>query len=475
MRSIRLAYLLFSALLVCLVAVGTASAQFAGGGFGRGGFGGGGFGGGFGVGGISIDADGIVATLSPQASESLAAERRKLLAGSPIAGRDKSGLRKVSLARLCERLKAAVAAAGDPPKNGTEKQAEADLVDLLLLGGLERISYVLVDPERNDIVLAGPADKGVIDGKGNVVAAGSGRPLMRLEDLVIAMASIDRARNGGIRCSIDPTPEGIAKLRAFLADQRAMGPDSDVVLRGMEQAVGMQNVSVGGVPSDSRFAQVLVAADYKLKRIGMGLEPSGLREVPSYLSMVPSGAATSALPRFWLEPAYEPLIRDPDELAWKFPGRSMKCLSESDAFDGKAVQRGKAPADPSAAKWCERFSANYDELAAKHPIFRDLDNCVDLAVVAALIHARQLDARAGIDLSILKDPSKLGLAKYQVPSKVQTVATGTKKGGRWVLSASGGVLVQPWEIASKVFETPDAAKPRLEALAGRPAAGWWWD
>lgn len=470
MRSIRPGTL-FSALLVCLVAVGPARAQFGGmGGFGRGGFGRGGFGG---VGGIAIDAGGIVTTLAPKASESLAAERRQLLSASPIAGRDKSGLRKVSLARVCEQLKTAVAQAEGP--KGAAKPAEADLVDLMLLGGLERISYVLVDPERKDIVLAGPADKGVIDGQGNVVAAGSGRPLMRLEDLVIAMASIDQARNGGIRCSIDPAPEGIAKLRAFLAEQRVMGPDADVVLRAMEQAVGMQNVSVGGVPSDSRFAQVLVAADYKLKRIGMGLEPSGVREVPSYLSMVPAGAATSALPRFWLEPAYEPLIRDPDELAWKFPGRSMKCLSESDAFDGKAVQQGKAPADPVAAKWCDRFSANYDDLAAKHPIFRDLDNCVDLAVVAALIHGRQLDARAGVDLSILKDPAKLGLAKYAVPSKVQTVATGMRKGGRWVLSASGGVLVQPWEIASKSSESPDAAKPRPDSLAGRPAAGWWWD
>lgn len=475
MRSIRPATL-FSAFVICLVAVGPARAQFGGmggmggGGFGRGGFGRGGFGA---VGGIAIDADGIVTTVAPKASESLAAERRQLLSASPIAGREKSGLRKVSLARLCERLKTAVAQAEGP--KGAAKQAEADLVDMLLLGGLERISYVLVDPERKDIVLAGPADKGVIDGQGNVVAAASGRPLMRLEDLVIAMASIDRARDGGIRCSIDPTPDGIAKLRNFLAAQGTMGPDPNVVFRGMEQAVGMQVVSVGGVPSDSRFAQVLVAADYKLKRIGMGLEPSGVREVPSYVSMVPAGATTSALPRFWLEPKYEPLVRDPDELAWKFPGRSMKCLSESDAFDGKAVQRGNAPADALTAKWCERFSANYGELGAKHPVFRDLDNCVDLAVVAALIHGRQLDARAGIDLSILKDPAKLGLAKYAVPSKVQTVATGMKKGGRWVLTASGGVLIQPWEIASKSAESPDAAKPRLDSLAGRPDAGWWWD
>jgi hypothetical protein len=234
----------FSALAICILVVPPARAQFGGaGGFGRGS-----------VGGISIDADGIVTTLAPKASESLAAERRQLLSASPIAGREKSGLRKVSLARLCERLKQALNQENAP-------KAEAELVDLLLLGGLERITHVLVDPERKDIVLAGPADRGIVDGQGNVVAAGSGRPLMRLEDLVIAMASIDRARDGGIRCSIDPTPDGLAKLQAFLAGQRTIGPDPDAILRSMEQALGMQTVSVGGVPSDSRFAQVLVAAD----------------------------------------------------------------------------------------------------------------------------------------------------------------------------------------------------------------------
>jgi hypothetical protein len=43
-----------------------------------------------------------------------------------------------------------------------------------------------------------------------------------------------------------------------------------------------------GVPTDSRFAQVLVAADYRMKRIGMNFEKAPVRGLPSYLEMRPA-------------------------------------------------------------------------------------------------------------------------------------------------------------------------------------------
>ncbi len=39
----------------------------------------------------------------------------------------------------------------------------------------------------------------------------------------------------------------------------------------MREAFGPQLIKLTGVPSDSHFAQTLVAADYQMKRIGMGL------------------------------------------------------------------------------------------------------------------------------------------------------------------------------------------------------------
>jgi hypothetical protein len=236
----------------------------------------------------------------------------------------------------------------------------------------------------------------------------------------------------------------------------------------MEEALGPQRVRVGGVPADSRFARVLVAADYRMKRIGMGLEPSGLKPLPSYLSMVPAGGRASTLPRFWLEAEYDPIAHDADELAWKLSGRRMKCLTETDLAARGGIQRGAGPADAAAEKWCAAMTEQYDALVAKQPVFGDLVNCVDLAVVAALIKGRQLDARAGLDLGPLVDPARLAMPRYDAPTTVPTVATGIKKGTNWVLGASGGIQFQPWAFAANVAAA-DLAPTRTAALTARPA------
>ena len=422
--------------------------------------------GGFGaVGGISVDADGIVRNLDPKAVESLANERRQALAGGAVGRGRAAALRKVSLARI---IAAALAA-----KEGRPLPA-----DVLFLGGLERITHVFIDTEGHDIILAGPGDAPAVDAAGNVVAAGSGRPLLHLEDLVVALRAIDAARAGGIKCSIDPTAEGITRLQTLLRSQKTIGQNPDATLVAMQNAVGPQRVTVGGVPGDSRFARVLVAADYRMKRVGMGLEPSGIAELPSYLSMVPPGSTSAAaLPRFWLEADYEPISRDPDELAWRINGRRMKCLTEHDLFDGDGVRKaagGKAP-DTHAQKWCDLMTSHYDRLAAKQPVFAELVNCVDLAVVAALIQGRQLAGRAGLDLAPLCDAKALPLPSYDVPASVPTVAQGLKKGNRWVVSASGGVLFQPWSFAASTADSADVAATRTTALAARPAEGCWWE
>ena len=429
---------------------GDARAQF-GGGFGFGGA----------VGGISVDTDGIVRSLDAAALESLAIERKAAItkAGATNGGSDR---RTVSLARLA-------AAAEKAAADGTPLPPEA-----LFLGGLERITHVFVDPDGHDILLSGPADAITIDGAGNPIGATHRRPLLLLEDFLVALRAIDGARQGGIRCSIDPSPDGLAKLQVFLRGQRTIGNDPNATLRGMEQALGPQQVSVGGVPTDSRFARVLVAADYRMKRIGMGLEPSGVDGLPSYLSMVPAGATAAALPRFWLEASYEPLSRDADELAWRINGRRMTCLTETDVMAKDGMARGAGKADTTAQKWCAAMTDRYDDLAAKQPVFAELVNCIDLAVVAALIHGQQLDRRAGLDLTPLRDGGRITLPTYATPSSVPTVASGVKKGNRWVVSASGGVQFQPWAFATKTTEAADLADIRLAAVNGRPADKWFW-
>jgi hypothetical protein len=431
---------------VCLLAASSAVAQM-----------------GFGnqvVGGILIDAAGMVGNLDPSASQELAARRTRLLADTTLTA---ATSRKVSLAGMLKAVRAS-------QENGTPVGPE-----VLYLGGLTAVEMVLVDPESRDIVLVGPAEAPVVGPQGTVVGDRTGHPLLVFEDFILSLRSIDTARSAGMSCSIDPTAEGIARLQALLRRQGAVQGNPDPLLRNMETALGPQTVTVGGVAPDSRFAHVLVAADYRMKRIGMGFEPSGVDQLPSYLSMIPANAATATMPRFWLEAKYDPIQRDPDELAWKLSGRRMVCLTENElaAANGERTRQGSG--DPIAEKWCSQMTEHYAELATVQPIFAELQNCIDLAVVATLIRSRQLDQRAGLDLSLLLDTKALPLVGYDVPETVPTIASAMRQPRGWVVTASGGISFQPWEFATAVADDRSLAEPRLAALGARPEGSWWWD
>jgi hypothetical protein len=414
------------------------------------------------VGGISIDPAGIVRVLDDTLLEESMRTLKQVIADTKLPA-EPIAMRHVSLAGIV----AAVRRAAD--------QAAPLAPDMLLLGGLERITHVIVVPESQDILLAGPADRPVAGTGGTPVAQRSGRPLLRLEDLIVALRAFEQSRGGGILCSIDPAPAGLARLQEFLARQKAMSRDPRVVFRGMEEALGPQVVTVGGIPTDSRFARVLVAADSALKRIGMGHESSGIKELPSYLSLVKPGLQGSSLPRFWLEAEYAPLARDAEELTWRLGDRRMKCVSAADRAGAGGIQRGIGIADESLDAWCRAMTKHYDRLTPRHPVFAELVNCVDLAVVATVIRSRQLDTRAGCDLGPLLDDRLVPLPRYKAATQASTVANGIKKGATWVLAASGGVIFHPWRLAGDVRLADDLAGARAAALAARAGNQAWWD
>src|SRR5262249_20274112 len=154
---------------------------------------------------------------------------------------------------------------------------------------------VLVYPEERDIVLAGPGEGWKVDEEGNVVGVKTGRPVLRLEDLIVAFRTVDNARRGGISCSIDPTPEGRQRLHALISRAEKAPP-----LGTMKRALGPEIITITGVPADSRFARILVSSDFHMKRMGMGAEPTQVKGFASYLHMLQQSTADEApTPRWW--------------------------------------------------------------------------------------------------------------------------------------------------------------------------------
>lgn len=414
------------------------------------------------VGGVSINTDGILGNARPDALGALSKMRVQAMQQLPDDLRQAATMRKVS-------LKGLEAAISESLKN---KKPIPEAVRYL--AGLQSIQYVFVYPEQHDIVLVGPGEGWRVDAHGTVVGAETGRPIMLLDDLLVALRTAQAARQGGITCSIDPTPEGLARMNQQLPALRQTGKVK-LVSQGIEKALGMQRISIEGVPDTTHFARVLVAADYHMKRIAMGFDPSPVRGLSSYLKMVTPGANGVLSPRFWLEPSFEGLTYDADRLAYELRGASVKAMTEEDYISSTGNVQHSGTATPSAQKWVNLMTEKYPQLAVADPIFGQLRNCMEMAVVAALIVKDRLPERAGNSLPVLMESPELTPDLYLAPKQVDSRASVIKQGKGWIISVSGGVAINSWVIVEKAKQSGEAMAPTRAKAAPANKAGWWWN
>jgi hypothetical protein len=410
------------------------------------------------IGGVRIDAQGIVERQSTEEMERLRRERQAALSPAEADLTPFNASRKISLRKLEEVLRECKA----------KNRAIPD--EARYLAGLQAIHHVFVYPERGDIVLAGPGEGWEVNHEGTVVGLTTHMPVLQLEDLLVALRAADAMSKTGITCSIEPTAEGMARLREYFHDH----PGFSASTAGEAgEVLGPQNVLVDGVPADSRFASVLVAADYRMKRLAMGFDAAPIEGLPSFMDLTERARLGNMMPRWWLAAAYEPLLRDEEGLSWEIRGASVKTMTEQDVFsDGKRQASGKS--HPLARKWAEIFTAKYEELSVHDSIFRELRNCMDLAIVSALIFRHHLDQQAGLSLAFVLDEGELASATYPTPRQVDTLTSVRQKRGGWEISASGGVDVDPWGIAARQETTAELAGPRSRAVAVE-SAKWWWN
>ena len=414
------------------------------------------------VGGIFVDLNGILDIAAPDDLGKLSRLRAEGIDEIPAELAGGAPLRKISL----RRLEAAIQA---------HKGEELLPDEIRYLAGLQQIRYLFVFPEQGDIVLVGPGEGWKADRRGNVVGVTTGRPVMLLDDLLVALRTAHQAARGGISCSIDPTQEGLARLQRHVAGLRQMG-NPRATAAGIEQALGPQQISVQGVPATSHFARVLVAADYRMKRLAMKFDPTPIRELPSFLDMIPASGRgmSNMLPRWWLEPNYEPIVKSSDGLAFEFRGAGVKCMTEADFVAASGQKRVGAKASPMAQRWADNMTEHYDELAVAEPIFGELRNCMELAIVAALIAKERLTERAGYSMPLLTDPEDVAVDEFPAPRQVDSKVSMVRKRGGWVISASGGVMLNSWQVADRTQQNTAPVEVRTKS-ASTENTNWWWN
>ena len=415
------------------------------------------------VGGIVVDADGAV-------RQPTANDRKELLdflrrQPEQIAPELKlnTNFRKVSLRALQKALADAV--------NNPEELPDA----VRYLAGLQRVQYILVYPEQNDIVLAGPGEGWRFDEEGNAVGVTTGLPVVRLDHLLVALRTVENARTEGISVSIDPTAEGRLRFDQLIKSQRVFSP---AVLPAAAQALGPQQVTLTGVPPDSHFAHVLFAADYRMKRLAMNLEKAPIPGLPGYLDLLKSRKQLpgSAIPRWWLACNYEPLARSDDRLAWEIRGQGVKAMTEDEIVAADGTVQGTGREDPTAKQWADLLTQHYTPLSAKDPTLAQLRNLMDLCVVAAVIQREDLVGLAGGNgFPLLARPdSTFAVAQLPAPKTLEPQCSFVRIGRNYVITASGGVLIESWQVASNHEVSPQLKAVHAEG-SPRTEQTWWWN
>lgn len=416
------------------------------------------------VGGVSIDAAGVVGQPNEKAKELLLNELRKTVKDAPGAMNVPTEIRKVS-------LKGLLAAVDDAHRNNLGQLPD----EVRFLAGLQRIEYVLVYPEANDIVLAGPGEGWTIDDDANVVGITTGRPVLRFDDLLVAFRTVETARTEGISCSIDPTEEGLRNLQRVLGQVRSSGINPRAAEPQMRKAFGPQKVTFTGIPTSSHFARVLVAADYRMKRLAMELDESPVRELKSYVSLVKNNSRASRTnPRWWLACDYEPVAKSEDNLVWQIRGPGVKAMTEDEIVSETGQRTATGKTSKAAATWADMMTANYEELSAEDKVFAKLRNLMDMCVAAAIIERHGLRDIADCDLELLYDTSsEIEIEEWNAAKTIPPQFSFIKSRAGVVVTASGGVQVQSWEAADNTQVVASVAK--LHAPAKGKTTSWWWN
>ena len=418
--------------------------------------------------GIVIDAEGVLsrktfADPSGQLTRERIADAKATLDPKATAY---SKLRKISL----NRLEAAV------------RQHQGVLSDeMRCLAGLQRIRYVFYYPETKDIVIAGPAEGWFTNVAGHVVGINTGRPVVQLQDLVVGLRAYPAGgkQPSFIGCSIDPTPEGLAAMQQYLRSVGARAtPDmTQSIVEGLRTSMGYQNITVNGVQPDTRFAQVMVEADYRMKLIGIGLEQPPVKLV-SYVDRArPGDASRQALQRWYFIPDYHCVRVSSDNLAMELVGEGVKLVDEGELVSGGGERQVVGGINKASMAFVSGFTKAYPQIADRSSVYADLRNLIDIAVAAAYIQHQDYYGKAGWMMEFFGDEKSYPVETYAIPKTVETVVNAIWRGHTLMTPVSGGVQINPAKALQSDNLLNDAkgnvAKVRQEI--NLPKDRWWWD
>lgn len=424
--------------------------------------------------GVRVDPTGLLTRLTRTEENSrlqeLGLQTRKAELNADMAAA--SALRMVSLTRLEQAVAERIA------------QGQPVVESMRNLAGLYRIQHVFVYPETGEIVLAGPASGWEYSAQGMPASTHGGEPTLQLDDLVTVLRTFSDGGEGIFGCSINPRQEGLRDLKQYVEQSQSRGPISSRAVRSwvnqLQRKLGLQDVEIYGVPAHSRVARVIVEADFRMKLIGIGKQDGGA-EIPNYFDLMTSQqvkdvSSLDAL-RWWLSLKCDQVLKSENGQAFEIQNSAVLCQSENQFVnaDGERIQTGQA--EETNRLFAANFTEHFNTLAQRDPVFADLRNVFDLALVAALIQRERLADQAGWDYGVFANNGTFQPSFHETPLVVDTVVNHRVfNNSNIVVQVAGGVRVDARSLVAEPQLSPRLGQVAENSQSGElPAGRWWWD
>jgi hypothetical protein len=185
--------------------------------------------------------------------------------------------------------------------------------------------------------------------------------------------------------------------------------------------------------------------------------------------------------RWWFTMNYRSVLAGPQRNVFQLRGTGVKVLSENELLNEQGGRVHTGQSDDLNQQFADNFTAHFADLAARYPVYAELQNIFDLALVSALIKTEKLAAQVGWHMTCFNDARQFAVSAGHAPTAVETVVNHRVVNKIHVLAAvSGGVSIDPAPLVRSAAVELDrhGALINTYRLAPAPAAAndrWWWD
>jgi hypothetical protein len=421
-----------------------------------------------GRGGILVNPNGVLSRFTAWDSGRLSEQQLRIIRSSYTLPQDisaKSLMRCICLNRL---EKAIIDAGGEIT------------AEMWFLAGIQRITHVFYFPESKDIVIAGHAEGWFPGYEGAMIGVSTRQPVIELQDLVLALRTYAPGRgewDGNVGCSIDPTEEGNVRLQQFVAQSR--GLNSQAFANGVRQSIGMQMITVDGVPAMTNAARMMVAADYRMKLIGLGLDAKPYSRLETFIAnTVPN--ASNALFRWYFVPDYKSVVLTEDRIGMELVGSGVKLVGENEIVSSDGSRTSVVgELDRGSRAFTQSFTRHYPQIAEKALVFAQLRNWIDMLICAAHIQREDFYGKSGWSMEFFGSEEKFPLEVYVAPMAVEPLVGQARRGNLLLTPVGGGVVIDAELALDEEHVKPDTdgkvATQRAKVGLNLSEGVWWWD